>query len=196
MVLLRIEGRGNEVVLITGEGEFPLSLSDYEACADSLSPGAEIGGEILTLAFRRALTKKALHKLSYADQTARGLYRKLTAEKTLNRYPDAEDAKQVVRALIQSGYVDDRRFCERLTGQYLEKRYGESRIRAALVKKGFGAGTIADALEQAAAQIEENLTALLSQNKDRGRDSLIRYLCRMGYSYDEILAREELWRED
>ncbi len=135
-------------------------------------PGDAVGDEAL-IAFREAegqmkATAKAVHLLSYGDNSAKGLFRKLRAHGYTR-----EDAEAAVARMMEAGYIREEEQAYRLAVTCANtKLWGPRRITAYLRERGYGGETarlaIARATEEGEIDFAENKQELLRKKVPDG----------------------------
>ncbi len=162
-----------------GPNVLPFELSTAQL--DSLLANAELWIAV----------KKGLTLLSYADSSKRRLADKLR-ERGFERFV-AEDAAEYIASL---GYIDESRQLSREARALAAKGYGRSRIRAELMRRGFGSDALLE-LDDALADVDfdEVLRAALLKKvrverlSDRKYvESLIAAMFRLGHAPAEVRA--------
>lgn len=143
----------------------------------------------------QAARERALRILDRRDVSRRMLIDKLT-EKDI---PEA-DALEVADWLCDLGVINDERFAGLVVRHYAAKGYGRRRIEQELYRRGIGRELWDQALEELP-ETDETIDRLLrARVKDPDdRDELRRHtnaLLRRGYSWDEIEAAIERFREE
>ncbi len=94
--------------------------------------------------------KKALSILSYGDNSARSLLRKLT-ESGIRR----ETAEETVREMMRLGYIDEHRQLKRLVMNEVRLRLsGPAKLFAKLMAKGYSRSAIESAMDELTASGE------------------------------------------
>ena len=120
--------------------------------------------------------KSALNILSYADNTAFTLRRKLRAKGY-----DAEQTEQAVEYCIDKGFLDEERMIENAVRSMVHfKKWGVRRIKQELRVKGFSSDMIESFdFEPYQDEIEENYNYILEKKggvlDDKTRAFLLRY---------------------
>jgi regulatory protein len=99
---------------------------------------------------------------------------------------DAPDVDAVIGRLVEDGALDDARFARRYAEDKRElARWGNERIRAALLERGVPPGDVEDAVASDATQELERAVGLLrarpSIRDDRDRQKALEVLVRRGY---------------
>ena len=107
---------------------------------------------------------------------------------------DAAAAEEVVAALVDEGFVDDRRYAAAFAREKSAlSGWGPVKIRSALLARGVARDAVLEALgeidpERAAAKLEKVLETKWRALRDdpQGRLKLIRFALSRGYDYDPI----------
>lgn len=139
--------------------------------------------------------RRAMHLLSGRDYSRNELIEKLK-----NNYSEAT-ANAVAELMCEYGYIDDRRYAEKLARQCIKaKRYGKSRAAMYMRQKGLDAQTIEEALEKYSQDDITGEIAELLRKKYADRlflpglegkkemQKVIAALARRGYGYGDIKA--------
>lgn len=134
--------------------------------------------------------KRAMYLLGLQDYSSAALRDKLRAD-----YSE-KTCDSVIDLLTDYGYLDDRRFAERLAEKLLlRKRYGAYRAKVELARKGFDSKLIAQVLSAYDKEVYREKICELLESKYAGRlddkDELRKVtasLVRRGYSYSDISA--------
>lgn len=191
MKLINLKLDSKAAVLVTDEGEFVIFEDDYYQSFAKFGINDfldEESAELLRSHTRvRALVKKGLLKLSYGDNTAKGLYQKLLHEKIDGVYPTVLEAKKAVVILKDRGYINEKRYCERCVEIQLSKLHGRARIYKELMAKGFSSALVKRILDGVTDEtFEENLKLLILKNSGKEKEKLRAYLVRAGYGIGMI----------
>ncbi|MBO7150357.1 MAG: RecX family transcriptional regulator [Clostridia bacterium] len=132
-------------VLTEGKTEQLRILAADEKAAGGFASGMEADRALLqTLSLRYEAVKRAISILSFGDNSALSLQKKLQERGVL-----AENAKFAVRLMCKQGYIKEaeqvRRKARRL---FEEKSYGPARILAKLESEGYAQTDIENAIEE------------------------------------------------
>ena len=143
----------------------------------------ETGAALAEAEGRMKATEKAVSLLSYGDNSARSLCRKLRAKGY-----DRETAEAAVARMMQKGYIREEEQARRLAvACATRKLWGKRRILAYLMGKGYDASLIHRVIDEAVAEGEidfaETAAELLSRKLDEDAPPLERrkLLYRYGY---------------
>ena len=172
--------------------EYAFSLYPSEVRTYHLHEGDTIAGETIEQIYSAVLSKRAklrcMHILQHYDRTEQQLRRKLKED----AYPQQiiDEALSYVKSY---GYVDDLRFATQYIAGRQEKKSAQQ-LKAELMAKGIDDGTIAQALEEAYEQSEEDLIRYWLEKKQYDPDTadeaqkqkMIQFLLRKGLHYSEI----------
>ena len=137
--------------------------------------------------------KRAMYLLGGKDYSCKELMTKL-----LKNY-SRESCEAAVEQMVEYGYLDDRRYAEKLARQYIEvRKYGKSRAKMMMIQKGLGPSTADEALEQYSSDdiIDEIVTIIEKKYYDclfieglegkKAVQKVIAALARRGYGYEDI----------
>ncbi len=137
--------------------------------------------------------KRAMYLLGGKDYSRKELMTKL-----LKNY-SREACEATVEQMAEYGYLDDRRYAEKLARQYIEvRKYGKSRAKMMMIQKGLGPSMADEALEQYSAEdmVDEIVSIIEKKYYDRlftegieGKkevQKVIAALARRGYGYEDI----------
>ena len=140
--------------------------------------------------FRRAY-QRALYLLDYRDYTYSEMFGKL-----VENYKSEPLCTAVMKRLTEHGFIDDRRYAERMARKLVEiKRFGRRRSKRELMQKGISDFIAEDALEPYSAAFEDNLMELLrtkhsryltDRDDKRSIEKVKSALVRYGYDFTEI----------
>ncbi len=165
-------------------------ITDFGLCSGMELDRETLRKIIYASNFRRAY-QYALYSLDYRDYSYSEMYKKL--EKT---YKSEKLCFAVMDKLVGSGFINDRRYAERLARRYIEsKRFGPRRARNEMYAKGIPKDIIDDAVEEYEDLTEENLAYLLDRKYSRlledrdDRKSIEKVknaLVRFGYGFSDI----------
>lgn len=103
----------------------------------------------------------------------------------------------VLERLNEHGHIDDRRFAE----YYVENRFNKKgisrkRLQMELRKKGISEGIVAEVLDNSLRNDHEEIAKIIARKASRyDHDKLIAYLCRQGFSYQNVLEAVEEFEE-
>jgi regulatory protein len=140
--------------------------------------------------FRRAY-QRALYLLDYRDYTYSEMFKKL-----LENYKSESLCTAVMKRLTEHGFIDDRRYAERMARKLVEiKHFGYRRCKREIMLKGVDQFIAEDALAPYEEAFGENLMELLNTKHSRyltdieDRKSIEKVknaLVRYGYDFSEI----------
>ena len=134
--------------------------------------------------------KRAMAILGYGGCSKRALVTKLLQKGFAREY-----ASEAVERAVALGYVDDAENARREAQRCVVKLWGESRIRASLIQKGYSSGAVEQALcalEDEGVDFLGNCRELISRKypvipKERAeKQKLIAALMRYGYTLSQI----------
>lgn len=130
----------------------------------------------------------AIYLLSFRDYTEREI-----CEKLIRKGYDESTVNQVVKDLIQKGYIDDDRYAEQwIKNKAKSKGIGTAKIKYELSKKGISYDLIKeklednkdfDELEIAMGVAYKKIKSYKNMGKERIKTKLGRFLERKGFSY-------------
>ena len=129
-----------------------------------------------------------LRLLSYADNSRRDLFRKLTMK---GHNPDYVNS--ALDRLEELGYVNDMRFAENTADRLLRtKHMSGNGIKSELLKKGISAEIIGKVLDEADIDSAKEIGALIEKkysrylSDEKGIRKTVAALQRLGYSWSDI----------
>ncbi|MDI3540840.1 MAG: regulatory protein [Thermosediminibacterales bacterium] len=133
----------------------------------------------------------AVNLLAFRDYTEREI-----CEKLIKKGYDESIVKQVVKDLIQKGYIDDNRYAEQwVKNKAKSKGIGAAKIKYELSRKGIPYDLIEEKLEEskdfdeleiAMGVAYKKIKSYKNMEKDRIKAKLGRFLERKGFSYNVI----------
>lgn len=116
---------------------------------------------------------------------------------------DRESAESAVRALEETGLINEENDVERAVQACLKKLWGKKRIYRELCAKGYERDIVARALSELDGEsMVRNCVALVNKkvgkipDDARERKKIIASLCRFGYSFSEIKRALEIINEE
>lgn len=143
--------------------------------------------------------KRAMYLLGGKDYSRKELMTKL-----LKNY-SRETCEAVIEQMSEYGFLDDRKYAEKLARHYIEiKKYGKIRAKSLMIQKGLGSSLADEALEQYSNEdiVDEIVSIIKKKYSDRistdGPDQraemqkVIAALARRGYRYEQITAALKL----
>lgn len=147
--------------------------------------------------------KRAMYLLGGRDYS-----RKELLDKLLKNY-SREICEEAVRQMEEYGYLDDRRYADKLARKFVEvRKYGKSRAKMMMIQKGLGPSIADEALsrysaddmvEEITAIIEKKYMDRLSADGNEGMKEMQKVmaaLARRGYGYEDIKKAISLVREN
>lgn len=180
-------------------GEFVFSVSADQIISDRIAVDKEVTSDdlrqMLSNSQRLYAKQRAVNLLSARSYTRNGLGKKLL------EIADAQTVEEILDYFENMGYIDDRDYATRKASDlYNIKRYGRSRVVAALIQKGIDknlAQEIAmeqepdDTQDKVLSIIEKKYTKLLKDVTDRqelykNKSKVFGAMVRMGYGYDDV----------
>ena len=145
--------------------------------------------------------QRAAYLLDDREYSCVMLYRKL-----MQTYRDKPLCQRVIRALSETGALDDARYAEHLAEYLVErKRYGIFRARQEMLHRGLDKALVEEALAELENTAEENIPAVLEKKygrvltdpKDyRTREKVIAGMARLGYPYRSVKAALDAYFEE
>ncbi|MBQ7861819.1 MAG: regulatory protein RecX [Clostridia bacterium] len=199
MKLTYKKGKGDKIH-ISIDGEYALTVDEMYFASLYLKDGQEISEQEYaelekTVNIRRAYNC-AVSLLSRRDHSKKELMRKLK-EKGYSK-----GAEAAVEKLVNSGYVDDERFCRLYASELIRlKGYGRKRVEQELYLKGVDREIISGVLDEISFDtyrlsdiIKRKYLAKMTDEK--GRQKAFNALLRLGYSYSEIRDALENMQEE
>ncbi len=132
----------------------------------------------------------ALKLIEIRDRTQKEMRTKL-----LEKGYDEETAEKEIAFLKEYGYIDDERFAAHFTSDAINlKKWGKSRIRTELLRRGIDRNIIDDAIEEAFSETDDDRLYQEMEKRFRGADfgnmkertRIFNFYLRRGFSPDEI----------
>lgn len=121
------------------------------------------------------------------------------ARQELKPLPEIQDntTQLVLERLIERGYLDDQRFTEYyVENRFVKKGISQKRLRLELRKKGVAESIIATVLDNASRNDADELAKMVAKKARRyDHDKLIAYLCRQGFSYQDVVDAVEAYSQ-
>lgn len=180
-----------------------ISSAQFFEAGLSTNPGKELSTEefedISHAAQVTAAVKKGIGLLAFAQNTKKGLYRKLVARGY------AKDISEEAADFIESvGYIDEKTQASELALDLAEKKlYGKSRIKSDLFAKDFSPEAIESALdadvdydEICAERIRKTIGIEVFSESRESRGRAINSLMRYGFSMQNIRRALEIIMEE
>ncbi len=191
MILSYKNGKGDKIH-ISIDGEYSFTVDKAYFMLLGLSQNMSIDEQEL-----ESLSKQIENRRAY-NQAVSYLSRRDHSEKELllklRQKGYAESGVDAVERLKRSGYIDDERFARMFARELVNlKKYGKSRIRQELFRKGISSETVNLVLEDedfCQSDIKEILQKKYIRylNDEKGVKKAVNGLLRMGYSFGEIKA--------
>lgn len=141
--------------------------------------------------------KKAYNILSFRSHGEKELIRKL-----ISKDIEKQAAEYAAFYMKKKGYINDENYAEELLEYYNNKKFGKSRIRTEMIKKGLSREIIDDILEdfenddKKVQQLLERRYSVEELQDKKIKNRAISYLLRQGYSYDEIFRQIRKYTEE
>ena len=188
------QGKGTKIHIHI-DGEYLLTVDEDFWFSSGYISGDEIDDGDLA-AFKEAAGSRlafnsAMFSLDMRDHSEKELRQKLS------RKFDENSVNTAIEKLLDLGLVNDRRYAELLVRElYERKKYGKSRIKSELYKRGIASDTINDVIEEYENENEpDNIQTIVDiirkkyYNKlidEKSRQKVIAALVRLGYSFGDI----------
>ncbi len=143
--------------------------------------------------------RRAMYILASRDHSKKELYDKLSKS-----YPP-ELCEQTVELMEEYGYIDERRYAQKLYGRYIEKGWGKPKIRFELRRRGLPESCIReneqeydreDLIEKMTELIEKKYLNKLDLSDPASVRRIIAAMARRGYDYDDIKAAVKRVKEN
>ncbi len=186
------KGKQNKIhVSVDGEYRFTVDAEYWFLTPwyrlDEIKDGKESEKFLNEVGSRYAFVS-GLRLLSYADNSRRDLFRKLT-----RKGHDPAYVNNALDKLEELGYVSDMRFAENTADRLLRtKHMSRSGIKSELLRKGIGAEIIQDVLERLEIDPAKEIEALIEKKyyryltDEKGLRKTVAALQRLGYSWSDI----------
>lgn len=203
------QGKGTKIH-ISIDGEYLLTVDEDFWFSSGYISGDEIDDGDLA-AFKEAAGSRlafnsAMFSLDIRDHSEREIRQKLS------RKFDEQSVDSAVEKLIDLGLINDRRYAELLTRELFErKKYGKSRVRSELFKRGIASDIISEVIdsyeEESQTDNVERIVDIIRKkyyNKmvdEKSRQKVVAALVRLGYSFSDIrqamreFSDDELYEE-
>ena len=188
------QGRGTKIHIHI-DGEYLLTVDEDFWFSSGYVSGDEIDDGNL-VAFKEAAGSRlafnsAMFSLDMRDHSEREIRQKLM------RTYDEQSVDSAVEKLIDLGLVNDRRYAELLTRELFErKKYGKTRVRSELYRKGIASDIVNEVLDEYENENEpDNVQTIVDiirkkyYNKlvdEKSRQKVVAALVRLGYSFSDI----------
>ncbi len=179
-----------QMVDVYADGEYILTLSEDTAFEAGLKIGKTLDVETLEQIEKSTLLVKAKAKaynyLGFGDMSAKTLRTKL-----MRAGFDEEISDMCVSAMIEAGYIDDKRYATSLAN-YLAtvKNYGPRRIEQEMFAKGIDRDTAQNAIDDLSVDYCDTIRAHIPTNFDFNDKKACQKLCaslaRRGFDFDTI----------
>ncbi len=188
------QGKGTKIHIHI-DGEYLLTVDEDFWFSSGYVSGDEIddGGLV---AFKEAAGSRlafnsAMFSLDMRDHSEKEIRQKLS------RKYDEQSVDTAVEKLLDLGLVNDRRYAELLTRELFErKKYGKSRVKSELFRKGIASDIINEVIEEYENENEpDNVQTIVDiirkkyYNKlidEKSRQKVVAALVRLGYSFSDI----------
>ncbi len=190
MIIKHQRGRGNKVHLLLDD-EYTVT-TDINFWLDHYIPdGTDISEEEWEELLKEINYKKALNKC--ADLLSRREHSVKEVRDKLIRIVDTDTAQRAIDRYIESGYLDDRRFCEMLVEYlYKNKNYSKAHIKQECFKRGIASSITSEVLEDFEMEPVEQILDLLKTKyssrleQEKGKEKVYQALLRKGFTYSDI----------
>ena len=188
------QGKGTKIHIHI-DGEYLLTVDEDFWFSSGYVSGDEIddGGLV---AFKEAAGSRlafnsAMYSLDMRDHSEKEIRQKLS------RKYDEQSVDSAVEKLLDLGLVNDRRYAELLSRELFErKKYGKSRVKNELFRKGIASDVINEVIDAYEEENEpDNVQRIVDiiekkyYNKlldEKSRQKVIAALVRLGYSFSDI----------
>lgn len=190
MIITHQRGRGNKVHLLL-DGEYTVT-TDINFWLDNYIADDT---EITESQWEQLLTginyKKALNKC--ADLLSRRDYSVKELRDKLIRVVDAESAQKAIDRYIESGYLDDEKYCQSLVDYlYNVKKYSVNHIKQECYKRGIGSDIVRYVMSEIEFDMVDTVVDLIKSkylsriSQENGKQKVVAALQRKGFSYSDI----------
>lgn len=94
----------------------------------------------------------------------------------------------IIERLMNKGYVNDRKFAEYyVENRFTKKGISRRRLEQELIKKGVTKSIIEEVLADSERNDEAEIKKIIARKREKyTEDKLINYLCRQGFSYQQV----------
>jgi regulatory protein len=197
LVALKVLGNGRFMARLSDGRE--IRISDAAIADYSLFTGMELTedeAEGLEAAGRQLRCReRALHIVGMRPLSRKEMYSKLTA-----KGEDPETAKECIDWLTERRYLDDEAYAAMIVRRSASKGYGAVRVKNELYRRGIPRALWEEALEympDTDDAVYVRLCSKLGDDPDRAQiKKATDALARRGYSWDEIRAALNRFREE
>ncbi len=188
------QGKGTKIHIHI-DGEYLLTVDEdfWFSCGYVSGDEIDDGGLV---AFKEAAGSRlafnsAMYSLDLRDHSEREIRNKLS------RKYDEQSVDSAVEKLLDYGYVNDKRYAENLARELFErKKFGKSRVKSELYKRGIASEVINEIIEAYEEDNEidniQTIVDIISKkyyNKmidEKSRQKVFAALVRLGYSFSDI----------
>lgn len=204
------QGKGTKIH-ISIDGEYLLTVDEDFWFSSGYVSGDEIDDGDLA-AFKEAAGSRLAFNSAMFSLDMRDHSEKEIRQKLIRKY-DAQSVDSAVEKLIGLGLINDRRYAELLTRELFErKKYGKTRVKSELYKRGIAADIINEVIEayeedNDSDNVEKIVDIIRKKyyNKlidEKSRQKVVAALVRLGYSFSDIrqamreFSCDEFFEED
>ena len=139
----------------------------------------------------RPRSEREMRDYLYRKTLSKPVRNQKTGEVRMREGVSGDVTQQVLKRLIDKGYVDDRSFAEFwVRNRFMKKGVSSRRLREELSVKGVDRGIVDEVLQDSERNDTDELQKVISKKRARYSDDtkFMQYLARQGFSYDEIKA--------
>ncbi len=190
MIIKHQRGRGNKVHLFLDD-EYVITTDVNFWLDNYISDGTEIDEDDWQKLVDGINYKKALNKC--ADLLSRREHSVKELKQKLLRTVDEKSADRAIERYLESGYLDDRHFCESLVEYlYNVKKYSSNHVRQECYKRGVDSSIINSVLDNFEVDNIKTIIELIKKKystkleQEGGKEKVIAALQRRGFSYSDI----------
>ena len=188
------QGKGTKIH-ISIDGEYLLTVDEDFWFSSGYVSGDEIDDGDLA-AFKEAAGSRLAFNSAMFSLDMRDHSEKEIRQKLIRKY-DAQSVDSAVEKLIGLGLINDRRYAELLTRELFErKKYGKTRVKSELYRRGIAAEIINEVIEayeedNDSDNVEKIVDIIRKKyyNKlidEKSRQKVVAALVRLGYSFSDI----------
>ncbi len=170
---------------------YSFSLDISQVVDFHLKVGMEISGEQLE-EFKKAsefgkLYQRALEWTFARPRSVREV-RDYLSKKVFEKKLDKGYVEKITERLIEKGFLDDASFAEwYVENRFVKKGVSQKRLKMELAKKGVSAEIIEMALHGSERNDEDEIRKIIAKKRAKYDDEkLIAFLCRQGFSYQQV----------
>lgn len=190
MIIKHQRGRGNKVHILLDD-EYVITTDINFWLDHYIADGSEIDEEEWNELVEAINYKKALNKcadlLSRRDHSVKELKTKLL------RTVDEKSADKAIERYLESGYLDDEKYCENLVDYLFRvKKYSVNHVKQECFTRGIDSGIVKEILSQYDLDMVEVIAELIENKylsklqQEGGKQKVVAALQRKGFSYYDI----------